>query len=149
MSDLHVEEFYKDTGKSIVNLYAVFPRPVTLFVEDISGPDEPDEYGVHSVRHQACFATLIWLGEEGFMRFQDTIRQDAVDQAVMTAACFAALTQPMAGLPAEAGEDLPASVRAHQRTRIFQLQRALKSRSSDAVGQVVSDLLESMQQRRR
>jgi hypothetical protein len=29
------------------------------------------------------------------------------------------------------------------------LQRALKSRSSDAVGQVVSDLLESMQQRRR
>ncbi len=45
MADIHVEEFYKDVAIALVQLYMSFPRRVNLFVEDIAGPDEPDEFG--------------------------------------------------------------------------------------------------------
>ena len=44
MADIHVEEFYKDVAVALVQLYSVFPRRTNLFVEDIAGPDEPDEF---------------------------------------------------------------------------------------------------------
>ena len=91
MAGIHIDEFYADAAYTIVSLFRVFPRPVTLFAEDICGPDEPDEYGLHSHRYMACFATFQWLGAEGYIRFEDTIRQDAVDQAVLSGQCFAAL----------------------------------------------------------
>ena len=75
MADIHIEEFYKDAAIALVQLYNAFPRRVNLFVEDIAGPDEPDEFGLHSKRHMACFGTLLWLAEEGLLRYVDTIRQ--------------------------------------------------------------------------
>ena len=48
MADIHIEEFYKDAAIALVQLYNAFPRRVNLFVEDIAGPDEPDEFGLHS-----------------------------------------------------------------------------------------------------
>ena len=75
MADLHVEEFHKDAAIALTQLYGAFPRRVNLFVEDIAGPDEPDEFGLHSKRHMACLGALLWLGEEGLLRYVDTIRQ--------------------------------------------------------------------------
>ena len=59
MADIHIEEFYKDAAIALVQLYNAFPRRVNLFVEDIAGADEPDEFGLHSKRHMACFGTLL------------------------------------------------------------------------------------------
>ncbi|WLQ15335.1 hypothetical protein O5O45_05305 [Hahella aquimaris] len=88
MPEIHIEEFYKDAAKVLIQLYNSFPRKSAVFVEDISGADTPDEFGLHSVRHQACFAAMIWLSEEGLIRFVDTIRQEAIDQAVLTQPAF-------------------------------------------------------------
>ena len=72
MADIHVEEFYRDVAIALSQLYSAFPRRINLFVEDIAGPDEPDEFGLHSKRHMACFGALLWLAEEGFLRYRDT-----------------------------------------------------------------------------
>jgi len=88
VADVHIEEFYKDLAKILLQLHACFPRKTQVFVEDISGPDQPDEYGLHSARHQSCFAAIIWLAEEDFIRYESTIRQEAIDQAVLTLKSF-------------------------------------------------------------
>lgn len=49
---------------------------------------------MHSDRYLACFQTLVWLREEGFIRFAQTLRADAVEQAALTGRCLALLIQP-------------------------------------------------------
>ena len=88
MADLHIEDFFKDAVKILNQLYLNFPKKSSVFVEDISGDDTPDEYGLHSPRHQACFGCMLWLEEEGYLRFEETIRQEAIDQAVLTQKSF-------------------------------------------------------------
>ncbi len=141
MSDLNIDDFYKDAARAIVALYNVFPRPVPIYVEDISGPDDPDEYGVHSHRHQACFATLVWLGEEGFVRYVDTIKQEAIDQAVLTRRCFAALLKPTEH-PLE--DDLPQSVQVERQTHIYRLAQAVNEKSSITIREALLPLLTHM-----
>ena len=145
MSGIHIDEFYADAAQILVSLFGVFPRPVTIFAEDICGADEPDEYGLHSHRYQACFATMLWLGEEGYIRYSDIIRQDAIDQAVLSGKCFSILTSPA---PAVVEDDnsakLPPSVRAEHASIVYQLQSALKSKSSNAIQSAFMPLLHRM-----
>lgn len=84
MFDIHIEEFYRDCVKVLHHLYQVFPRKSAVFVEDISGEDRPDEYGVHSDRFLACFGTMLWLAEENYIIYESTIKQEAIDQATLT-----------------------------------------------------------------
>lgn len=153
MSGIHIDDFYADATHILVSLHSVFPRPVTIFAEDICGADEPDEYGVHSHRYQACFAAMVWLADEGFIRYADTIRQDAVDQAVLTGKCFAALISPIDDASNASSTDkhqtdneqaLPPSIKAQHATLIFSLQQALKSRSSTAIQTTFTSLLQRM-----
>ncbi|MBW0146554.1 hypothetical protein [Marinobacter arenosus] len=145
MADIHVEEFYKDVAIALVQLYGVFPRRVNLFVEDIAGPDEPDEFGLHSKRHMACFGALLWLEEEGLLRYVDTIRQEALDQAVLTHAAFvrlsapapSALSEALAQSKAPADDNLPPSVQEDLSTHIHLIRKALKSGHSGRISQVV------------
>ncbi|MFT7651746.1 MAG: hypothetical protein ACI9ON_001691 [Limisphaerales bacterium] len=141
MSGLHIEDFYKDAGRSLVILFQVFPRPVPIYVEDICGPDKPDEYGVHSRRHQACFATLLWLAEEGFIRCDDTIRQEAIDQAVLTGRCF---TNLLKASPKDPDPDLPPSVQTERRTYAYQLSEAVQKKSTQDIEDVMIQLLSAM-----
>lgn len=110
MAQLHIEEFCSDATRILLQLYQMFPRPGTVFVEDISGPDTPDEFGVHSKRHLACLGTMIWLSEEGYLRFGDTIRQEAIDEAVLTRKGFLMLS---ASAPA-ASDLLPEQTQAER-----------------------------------
>lgn len=131
MTDIHIDDFYKDSAKILVQLYRQFPRRSLLFVEDISGPDTADEYGLHSDRHLACFSTMLWLADAGYISYLETVRQEALDQAVLTHKAFTLLS-------AEAGRridnhdetELPPSVAEILKTNIFQLREALKSGSS-------------------
>lgn len=145
MADIHVEEFYKDAAVALVQLYGAFPRRVNLFVEDIAGPDEPDEFGLHSRRHMACFGALLWLAEEGLLRYVDTIRQEALDQAVLTREAFIRLSMPapeslvteVAPAALESAAKAPPSVRADYSSHIHLFREALRSGSSDRISQVV------------
>lgn len=143
MADLHVEEFFKDLAKILSRLYAAFPRKTTVFVEDIIGADVPDEFGMHSDRHLACFAALLWLADEGYLRYEESIRQEAIDQAVLTARCFNALSAPA---PGDADDDptLPGSVRLEHNTTIHRLRQALKAQSSALLQPVVTALMSRM-----
>ncbi|MFL1465408.1 hypothetical protein [Marinobacter sp. HN1S83] len=145
MADIHVEEFFKDAAIALVQLYSAFPRRINLFVEDIAGPDEPDEFGLHSKRHMACFGALLWLEEEGLLRYVDTIRQEALDQAVLTQKAFVRLSTPAsAGLLARLEnlaprdqDQLPESVRQDLSTHIHLIRNALRSGSSATISQVM------------
>ncbi|MEO9589723.1 MULTISPECIES: hypothetical protein [Marinobacter] len=142
MADIHIEEFYKDAAIALVQLYNAFPRRVNLFVEDIAGPDEPDEFGLHSKRHMACFGTLLWLAEEGLLRYVDTIRQEALDQAVLTQQAFVRLSSPASPdlneeNHSDSGQDLPPAVREDFSTHIHTLRSALRSGSSARISRVM------------
>ena len=148
MADLHVEEFYKDAAIALVQLYGAFPRRINLFVEDIAGPDEPDEFGLHSKRHMACFGALLWLSEEGLVRYVDTIRQEALDQAVLTRSAFIRLSAPApASLAREPGiadeasvSTLPPSVQDDLSTHIHLVRTALKTGNSGRISQVMQSV---------
>ncbi|MDI9245705.1 hypothetical protein [Marinobacter sp. CHS3-4] len=144
MADIHIEEFYKDAAIALVHLYNAFPRRINLFVEDIAGPDNPDEFGLHSTRHMACFGTLLWLEEEGLLRYIDTIRQEALDQAVLTHTAFVRLSAPadaeLQDNQQAHDSELPATVRKDLSTHIHLIRQALKSRSSDRISKVMQSI---------
>ncbi|MGE0623100.1 MAG: hypothetical protein AB7I04_11360 [Pseudomonadales bacterium] len=130
MTDINVDDFFKDAARALVVLYGVFPRRHTLFVEDIYALEEPDEFGLHSERYQACFGTLVWLGEENYLRFTETIRSEAVDQAILTGRAFTLLSSPAGVIEEAASADLPELVRVEHSTHIHRIKSALKNRSS-------------------
>ena len=144
MADLHIDDFYKDTARILVQLYNSFPLPIMIFVEDIAGPDEPDEFGVHSRRHQACLASLLWLSQMGYMSYQSLIRQEAVDQARLTQRGFTLLASPLP-MQEVVGLDLSEPEAPEpglgSATGISLLREVLQQGSSDAIGQVVLELL--------
>jgi len=84
MLDIHITEFYNDVAKILLAMYRSFPRQISMYVEDFSGLDAPDEYGLHSERHLACFNTFLWLQEEGLIRFSDIEQQTAFNHCVLT-----------------------------------------------------------------
>lgn len=84
MFDIHIEEFYFDCCKTLTTLYQSFPKKCAVFVEGISGQDQPDEYGVHSDRFLSCFGAMVWLADEGYLQYESTIRQEAIDQATLS-----------------------------------------------------------------
>lgn len=134
MADLHIDDFYKDASRILVQLYNAFPRKTTVYVEDISGPDSPDEYGIHSPRHQACFSAMLWLADEGYVRYEDTIRQEALDQAVLTHKAFILLNTPV-----PVSQD--AGPLAERVSHIQRLRQAIATGSSRVLGEALSDFL--------
>lgn len=141
MADLHIEDFYRDVAKIFLQLYAGFPRKCVLYVEDISGPDEPDEFGLHHPRFQACFSAMVWLAENGYLTFDAPIGQEALDQAVLTRRSFLLLSSRSDLALSPAPAETSPSVSEHSRTNISQLRSALNSASSLQLGECVSYLL--------
>ncbi|MCV6622049.1 MAG: hypothetical protein OIF51_09910 [Cellvibrionaceae bacterium] len=84
MSDLHIDDFYRDSARILLQLYRHFPRRDLIYTEDIIGPDTPDDFGLPSDRHQACFATMLWLAEHQYLSYGSTVGQEALDQATLS-----------------------------------------------------------------
>ena len=146
MADIHIADFYKDVARIFAQLYASFPRKTTLFVEDISGPDSPDEFGLHCPRFQACFSTMIWLAEAGYLQFESAIRQEALDQVTLTHKGFTLLFSRTDIEEARFGDrqnsaELPPSVQESYSSNIHLIRQALKSGSSSAIEHVIQLLL--------
>jgi hypothetical protein len=113
-------------------------------VDDIYGSEDPDEFGLHSDRYRACFGTLLWLGEENYLRFEDTIRDEAIAQAILTGRCFTLLSSPVKE-PAETVEALPEIVRLEQSTHIHQIKTALSQQSSIDLRKAMLELMSRME----
>ena len=141
MTDLNIDEFYKDAAQILLVLYRFFPRPYTLYVEDVAGPDQVDDYGLHSDRHMACFGAMIWLRDTGLLRFVDVINSDAIDQAVLTHKSLTLLTSPSDVHIATMPEGMPPSVAAEHRSLAHQLREAVHSGASFNVQRIMQFLL--------
>ena len=149
VADLHIDDFYKDVAAILLRLYSLFPRKQILFVDDVlrsqgSKSEEPDEFGLPSPRFLSCFSAMVWLGEENFLRYEAPIRQEALDQAVLTEKGFLLLSsrsEISTMLDENDSDNLPPSVMAASHTNIAQLRRALESGSSIIIGQCVQHLL--------
>ena len=134
MADLNVLDFYKDTAKILLQLHRSFPRKAEVYVEDLIGADHVDDFGLHSKRHESCFGAMLWLSDEGYLRFQSTIRQEAIDQAVLTAKAVVLLGT----INLELGggtiqNDTPPFETNEHFTMVEHLRVALKSQSSDQI----------------
>ena len=92
MHDLHIVDFFRDSALILVQLYNRFPAKSTLYMDDICGPDSPDEFGLHSPRFSACFNAALWLADEGYFRFSQPLRQEALEDAVLTQQAFLQLS---------------------------------------------------------
>ena len=123
--DLQVDDFYRDAAAGLLTLYQAFPRRITLYVEDLIGHEEPDEFGLPSKRHQSCLAALLWLADEDYLRFDSTIQFQAIDQAVLTEKAFLRLTGTFFD-NTDGAESLPPSVRRVQSSLAFGLRQALR-----------------------
>lgn len=91
MLDVHIDDFWKDCAATLLHGLRQFPKTQTLYIEDISGPDDMDEFGLHSDRHLAALGTVQWLKEEGYVRYSSVHRQDSVDEFALTAKAFTCL----------------------------------------------------------
>ena len=140
--ELQIDDFYKDAAAGMLLLYQSFPRKIGLYVEDLIGREEPDEFGLPTPRHQSCLGTLLWLAEEGYIRFDSTIGYDALDQATLSEKGFLRLSRGLPHAIAE-GEPVPPSVRRVQATLAYQLREALSSRQSERVVRLTRQLFTS------
>lgn len=158
MADINVENFYRHIAKILHILYTHFPTRAALYVDEVAGIDEPDEYGLHSPTYTAGFFAMLWLADEGFIKYADTIRQDGIDQAFLTHRAFLILTQPtnemindfVQSSDKESGgnvvslqpvDDISPSLKEEQKLVISQLRAALRSGSSIAINKVVDYIL--------
>ncbi len=149
IDDLHIDDFNKDTARTLVFLYNCFPMQVELYIEDISGPDVTDDYGLHTQRHLACMSTIIWLAEEGLIRYDSLVRQDSFDKAVLTKKSYVLLSNIVDNpyFKIENEETLPESVIKSRQTRVAAIKHALHNGSSEQLKQIISDLIFDSEER--
>ena len=148
MTDIHIDDFYKDVALIFLRLYNSFPRKTVLYVEDICGADQPDEFGLHSERFVSGFSAMVWLGDHGYLRYETPIKQQALDQTTLTERGFLLLSSrsqldfgdPVVSLQTD-NDQLPASVMEQSKSNINQLRKAISSRSSIMIKQCVHSLL--------
>lgn len=138
MASLNLIDFYRDCALILSHLHQCFPRKQDLFVEDLIGPDEIDEFGLHTKRHEACLGTMLWLNDEGYLRYVTTIRQEGIDQAVLSEKGLSRLSliadQPLT--PTDL-TNVPPFEALERQTLIEHIRRALQSSSSEHIIQVM------------
>lgn len=137
MADIHIDDFCRDSARILLALYNNFPRRSAVYVEDISGPDEPDEVGLHSTRYMACLGTMVWLSDEKYLRYESLIYQDGIDQAVLTNKAFVLLSAVCDLRFEEPSEDLPLSISLEKLSMVAQIRSALRSGSSEKISAIM------------
>ncbi len=144
MNSINIDEFFADAAKILTSLQRSFPTPIILQVDDICGAEDTDEFGMHSARYLACFAAMMWLAEEGYLRFNETVRSEAIDEAVLSARCFVLLTQPNDATSAEQAQAIPESIAMERSSLGSQLQSHLKPIDSLKLNAIMLDLMQRM-----
>jgi hypothetical protein len=143
VADIHIDDFCRDAAKILLQLYSVFPRRSSVYVMDISGPDEPGEVGLHSDRHMACLGTMLWLAEEDFLRFEDMIYQDGIDLAILSSKSFTLLSAISDYHVQEPDGELTVSLQVERLTMVEQIRAALRSGESATISAIMRYFLTS------
>jgi hypothetical protein len=127
MIDINIDDFFHDISITLLSLYQQFPRKISLYIEDISGPDDMDEFGLHSNRYLSAIGAVTWLHEEGYIRYSNITHQESVEDCTLTQKAFVKLIRPTF----EAGtKSITNSIEKHQNTLAQRLHNALKEQSS-------------------
>lgn len=149
MSDIHIDDFFRDAAITLAQLYASFPRQGPLYVEDIAGPDTADDFGLHSQRHLACLGTLLWLAHEGYLSYKNTIREEGLDFAVLSHKSFTILCAPCSDDASRAAlaavgtlqEDLPPSIAQERFANISVMRHLIFNGTSGELRQFMNYLM--------
>ncbi|MCR8924303.1 hypothetical protein NO559_16115 [Dasania sp. GY-MA-18] len=145
MTDLHIDDFYKDVAKIFIQLYNSFPNKTVLYVDDITGSVQQDEFGLYSERYLSALSTMLWLADSGYIHYSSCIKQEALDQAVLSEKGFILLSTRSTHAPIELEEEptveLPTSIIRESQRSINLLRKALSSGSSLLIEQQVTALL--------
>jgi len=134
MNDVNIDDFYHDIGIILLSLYQQFPRKVSLFIDDICGPDEMDEFGLHSPRYLCAIGALMWLHDEGYIRYSDIIKQESAEECTLTQKAFVKLIKP--NLVRDKINQAN-SIEKRESTLAFQIQKALQDQSSIDMQRVI------------
>ncbi len=126
MIDINIDDFFHDISVALLSLYQQFPRKITLYIEDISGPDVIDEFGLHSNRFLSTIGAITWLHEEGYIRYSNISHQESVEDCTLTQKAFVKLIRPI--FEADTATGL-SSIERHQNTLAQRLHSALKEQS--------------------
>ena len=139
MIDVHIDDFYHDIAVTLLSLYQQFPRKVSVYIEDISGPDDVDEFGLHSSRHLSCMGAIMWLHDEEYIRYEELVREEAIEAATLTQKAFVKLIQPRDEIleATLANTDLSASAKKQQATLAYQLHTAVKNQNSMRIQELI------------
>ncbi|WP_045860549.1 hypothetical protein [Teredinibacter purpureus] len=138
MADIHIDDFCRDAAKTLSLLYKKFPQKLIVYVEDIAGPDTPDEFGLHNPRFLAGFHALQWLAETDYIQYSQPIRQEAIEDATLSHRGFTYLSGPDTTAYQTLTEKQLGSPLPHQLPRrIDTLRQTLKSGSSDQLSQLM------------
>lgn len=127
MNDVNIDDFYHDIGIILLSLYQQFPRKVSLFIDDICGPDDIDEFGLHSPRYLSAIGALMWLNDEGYVRYHDIIKQESAEECTLTQKAFVKLIKPNLS---KTEMQTANSIEKRESTLAFQIQKALQDQSS-------------------
>lgn len=136
MIDVNIDDFYKDIAVILLSLYRQFPQKISLFVEDVSGPDTIDEFGLHSPRHMACVGAFQWLHDEGYVRYRDLARYEVADDCTLTQKAFSKLIKPH--LNTEQSESA-SSIERQQSTLVFKLDEAIQAQAGVDVRYLIEE----------
>jgi hypothetical protein len=85
LTRLNIDEFCADVARVWLYLVDQFPKQITLYVDDIVGPDHEDEFGLKTDRYLRALSAIAWLESEGFLRFSQQVKQESFDECVLTA----------------------------------------------------------------
>jgi hypothetical protein len=135
MIDVNIDDFYHDVAVALLSLYQQFPLKISLYIEDICGPDEADEFGLHSRRHLACAAALEWMFDEGFIRYSDIVKLESAEDCTLTQHAFRKLAFPSVG----ANRTKVSSIEKQHSSLVYKLHQAIKDQSSIEVRDLIEE----------
>ena len=136
MQDINIDDFYKDIAITLLSLYQQFPRKVSLYIEDLVGPDEVDEFGLHSQRYLSCIGAIMWLLDEGYIRYTQITHQENIEDCTLTQKGFNKLIRVNL-----ASKDNANSVEKQRSTLAHQLHIAVKEQSSISIRELIESHL--------
>ncbi|MEO1082233.1 MAG: hypothetical protein AAFY29_21930 [Pseudomonadota bacterium] len=130
MTASNIDDFYYVSAELLSSLYAAFPVPHLLLVEDITGPISWDITGLPDRRSLACFETMIWLSQQGLLSYRSLEpRNVGVEGAALTQQGFVLLAS---SLRWDDGADS---------TRIDAVRDAQARLAYDDLGRIINDLI--------
>jgi hypothetical protein len=135
MIDVNIDDFYHDVAVTLLSLYQQFPLKISLYIEDVCGPEDADEFGLHSRRHLSCIGALEWMHDEGFIRYLDIVKQECAEQCTLTQKAF----RKLAFLKIDKNRDQVSSIEKQKSSLVYRLHQAVKDQSSIDIRDLIEE----------